>query len=1151
MANFYRRLQQRPLRSGAIGSKTNNLNVDRPINAKGAGAQAASEKETPGALATAGIVERAINRRVAGMSELAKRMAVDPALENVHTYTQFNKFATSRGLQESERKRLWNELVADRLGQGQRFDQTYQKDASKQNTAQSNERLEATAETASKPEGTTTNNTSTAQDSVTVAEKVAPPKEQPSAPVIVAPEASTKEISNNQSVENKAESAQPVLNTPTQAIQQPSDMKTPEEKAVDKESSARENVLTPIVSAPVVVPTEKPVSNSFSSNAASLPSQTISLSTTPPLYNKLSSNKLAEAPLSTNPQPDSLHTSRPLNIPVSPEPKDTNTSVRGGKVAKELTGTALQKELKSQESSIAKKTQAPKIVRTAFTQKVAGSPINVISAGIKQEKNRQQTANTFEEKREAVKNSYLNQVREKPRLAADAAQWQQIAARTPELRGITDAKSFEEKRKELNLQGRNISENAWQYYQASIVLPHMNQTEAQMQQKLEEINKQQADAGKIKVPEAAGHPHIAEKKPEENEKEKKSEEIKKGIDNTAKADAKQEKVSTPFFTTTVLNNVGEGASNLKQEVPQTKPTEINFAPIPIPVSAPVTQDQITIKNRDEIINNQVYAARMQALANGRPWTMSDALTLREQLKKKFAINPTSLTRTTALSLGTKPKTSTFTRAGTQPITRLEELIHGSQAKVTTPRTRQSFTYSKSPIFSRVINQPFTSSSHFNYVSNNTGDAAAPPHSPNSRPNTSHPTRPQQQRRPGQNPVRQIAKAVSFLVRWGWLLGPVVVPAAVILFFVIFFIIILSRSNGTTTTTGTGTNTAEVAIVKSGPAKIDNGGTISYTLTVTAPSAADEIDVTDPILFDISGDPTDVTPADGTYDASSKTLSWKFSNTTANFSQTISFTVKPTITDYWVYNVANATISGAQDSGGGGSTSGTSGEEDNCQGTEAPILPPNDQPFPADSPLSNSKYFNQDSYAKFARVLSGKLHCVDELGSDEDSFVKRVMNANLSSGSDFETNIRTIYERAVAKNINPALIVLTWGGESSFGTNGGEDFNCFDGTSGFSDGLNCELNNFQKYETDFNTNQVDGIATIGVVSNEDGTGPVLGADGNQIQCRYNDPYPYNMDLYTPNCHWFQDVLGPDGNAINGNIFTNYVIIYDEMINASSN
>src|SRR6185503_17325914 len=106
MANFYRRLQQRPLRSGAIGSKTNNLNVDRPINAKGAGAQAASEKETPGALATAGIVERAINRRVAGMSELAKRMAVDPALENVHTYTQFNKFATSRGLQESERKRL-------------------------------------------------------------------------------------------------------------------------------------------------------------------------------------------------------------------------------------------------------------------------------------------------------------------------------------------------------------------------------------------------------------------------------------------------------------------------------------------------------------------------------------------------------------------------------------------------------------------------------------------------------------------------------------------------------------------------------------------------------------------------------------------------------------------------------------------------------------------------------------------------------------------------------------------------------------------------------------------------------------------------------------------------------------------------------------
>ncbi len=80
--------------------------------------------------------------------------------------------------------------------------------------------------------------------------------------------------------------------------------------------------------------------------------------------------------------------------------------------------------------------------------------------------------------------------------------------------------------------------------------------------------------------------------------------------------------------------------------------------------------------------------------------------------------------------------------------------------------------------------------------------------------------------------------------------------------------------------------------------------------------------------------------------------------------------------------------------------------------------------------------------------------------------------------------------------DPRFITAIWGQESTFGTAGGENFNCPVGVNGFYQGLSCAVNSVMSYYTTF-TREMSSLNTA-----------VSGS------CKTTDLFTYMMEQYTP-------------------------------------
>ena len=275
-------------------------------------------------------------------------------------------------------------------------------------------------------------------------------------------------------------------------------------------------------------------------------------------------------------------------------------------------------------------------------------------------------------------------------------------------------------------------------------------------------------------------------------------------------------------------------------------------------------------------------------------------------------------------------------------------------------------------------------------------------------------------------------------------------------------------------------------------------------------------------------------------------------------QTITYTVKvdPGIDKTNIVSLpAKVTVDGAVDSWG----ERIPGACPNSGGNI--ILPPNDQPFPAGSGLLT--YFDQNAYKTFAQLFTGQLNCTTAAG-DKPTFLTKVFNANqVPNTPDYQTKLAELYDMTTAQNLNPVIFVSAWQKESSYGvskdtcTGFTENFNCgsnsacgpgHDESSDFSTSLTCAINLYTDRENEFKTNFPDGTGKIPVVYGPGNSPvPLIGGNGQQIQCRFADPFLYIIDIFTPTCHYFQE-SDPGGILEEQTLYNSYVDFYNKIVNS---
>ncbi len=162
---------------------------------------------------------------------------------------------------------------------------------------------------------------------------------------------------------------------------------------------------------------------------------------------------------------------------------------------------------------------------------------------------------------------------------------------------------------------------------------------------------------------------------------------------------------------------------------------------------------------------------------------------------------------------------------------------------------------------------------------------------------------------------------SFISKYRLAIG--VSGGAVMIFLLVFVLGLNGVDAGPSTDNGSGTNgggstynqqnvVLQKTVDNTTGNSIKSGSKLTYTITVNVENdPVQEIDVTDPITFSIKGAPTQVT-APYSYEASSKTLSWKLTNPPQpGGSTTLSFTVSPTDNNTSIYNIAYANVIGSQ------------------------------------------------------------------------------------------------------------------------------------------------------------------------------------------------------------------------------------------------
>lgn len=310
----------------------------------------------------------------------------------------------------------------------------------------------------------------------------------------------------------------------------------------------------------------------------------------------------------------------------------------------------------------------------------------------------------------------------------------------------------------------------------------------------------------------------------------------------------------------------------------------------------------------------------------------------------------------------------------------------------------------------------------------------------------------------------LTAAGGFLASFGWM--PLII---LLIIFLILGIVVLMGCSGyipgfnpscsVIKESPTSNSVPGLSIRKTGPAAVENGATIEYSISVTYNGPLNVV------IEDTIPANTEYVSSTGTFSKTGNTITWPIKSNKLEPSRGLylfNFTVKPLSNDIIVTNKAVAK---------------------------------------AFNDLSTNPNL---SATDFDTLFKGQGQNIGVLG-DEDSFTQKILAIGPRYGlTDKEAQIRQIYKTAVAKNVNPLIIVITWGAEVGYKINNNE-FSCPPHAGdGFSDQLRCAVNTYSNWMDYFEKNK---DKQTGIYSLESKIGKT---------CIYNDPFIFAAEKYGPIC-----------------------------------
>jgi hypothetical protein len=336
-----------------------------------------------------------------------------------------------------------------------------------------------------------------------------------------------------------------------------------------------------------------------------------------------------------------------------------------------------------------------------------------------------------------------------------------------------------------------------------------------------------------------------------------------------------------------------------------------------------------------------------------------------------------------------------------------------------------------------------------------------------------------------NTIKNVKNIASLLRTFAMFTNP---TALVIIGIIILIILYISLFAGytnlnitatppepTPATTTSPTTIPGLTLTLTGPTAVPNSENISYTIEATYTGDA-EVTLSDPL-------PPDSTfvSATGTYTNEGNTTIWKLAENdggdTSPKKYTFTIVLHPEKEDVIIRNKIIATATG---------------------GTN---LPPN------------------ATATDFDTLMRGQGRNTTIMG-DENTFVAQTVTKDGRLRGQ-ENAIRRIYQAAIARNVNPLVILTLYGEEAGFASNNNTQFGCKPFGSGFEKQLACSVatwDNWMKYFDE----------------HKDTSGQVSLGGG----CVYSDPFLFAAEKYGPRC-----VV----NDNNDHFTKNFVSIFKQLLN----